>query len=188
MKEYTCSDCRRKIQKKDRLRIVVSIPNKTFSEDPKGLAGSKSKSVYKCPHCRGRLFPFGSSKTAMRKLKNHWLYKIVARNAGMGIWITKRKSFLISRWKFRDNFLFEEFHYVTGPPFGTAFEISGPIEEVPYLVIWDIVYDKGLLTYLNKKEDEMTSKDERSENTVGRSKNDVRTSVGRSGRTRSKVN
>jgi DNA-directed RNA polymerase subunit RPC12/RpoP len=131
MKEFICGDCRSKIQEKDRLRIVITIPNKTFSEDPKGLAGSKKKKVYKCPYCRGKLFPFGGSKTGMKNLKDKWLYKIVARNAGVGIWEAKRKAFVISRYKFKDNFLFEEFHYAKGPPFGTAFEISGPIEEVP---------------------------------------------------------
>lgn len=39
-----------------------------------------------------------------------YLYKIKARNALFGIWLPQRFSFLISRVKFRSNYLFEEFH------------------------------------------------------------------------------
>jgi len=56
------------------------------------------------------------------------VYKIDARNASFGIF---RKGdgkkheggnncFIISRWKFGSNFLFDEFHWDTGTPFGTA--------------------------------------------------------------------
>ena len=59
-------------------------------------------------------------------LKPGWLYHIDARNSTHGIWLPQRNSFLISRIKFTANYLFEEFHWDTGAPFGTV----KPIEEV----------------------------------------------------------
>ena len=62
----------------------------------------------------------------MEDLKGGYLYKIIARNAEYGIWIPERKSFAISRFKFGDNYVFEEYHYDTGPPYGTV----KPLEEI----------------------------------------------------------
>jgi len=61
----------------------------------------------------------------LKDLKDCYLYKIDARNSNRGIWVAKRESFVISRTKFRENYLFEE-DYAGGGPFGTAL----PIEEV----------------------------------------------------------
>ncbi|TET59661.1 MAG: hypothetical protein E3J47_08235 [Candidatus Stahlbacteria bacterium] len=61
----------------------------------------------------------------MKDLKDCYLYKIDARNSNYGIWIEKRVSFIISRTKFSDNFLFEE-EYADGSDFGTAL----PLEEI----------------------------------------------------------
>jgi hypothetical protein len=58
-------------------------------------------------------------------LKDGYLYKIIARNASYGIWMPDEKSFLISRWKFNENFLFEENHYDC-----EDFATAQPIEEV----------------------------------------------------------
>jgi len=52
--------------------------------------------------------------------KDGWLYKIDARNAGIGIFNAKDKSFTIARRKFTSTFLFDEFHWDTGAPYGTA--------------------------------------------------------------------
>lgn len=129
MKEFICGDCRSKIQENRRLKVTVHVPNKTFLEDPNRLAGSKEKVLHKCPHCRGRLWPFGGN---LSQLKDRYVYRIMARNAGIGVWISERETFLISRIKFRQHFLFEELHYAKGPPFGTAFEVSDPIEKFPF--------------------------------------------------------
>lgn len=59
-------------------------------------------------------------------LKDGYTYTIDARNASVGIYLKKNKSFLISRIKFSDNYLFEEYHWDTGEPFGTV----KPIEEI----------------------------------------------------------
>lgn len=45
------------------------------------------------------------------ELKDGWLYRIRARNADLGIWFAKNDSFVISRLKFGNNFLFEEYHW-----------------------------------------------------------------------------
>lgn len=43
--------------------------------------------------------------------KDGYLYHIHARNASLGIYIAEQQSFLISRFKFDDNFLFTEYHW-----------------------------------------------------------------------------
>ena len=48
------------------------------------------------------------------------LYKIHARNASHGIWHPERKVFVISRFKFTDNFLCSEVHWDLSDHFGTA--------------------------------------------------------------------
>ncbi len=59
------------------------------------------------------------------QLKDDYLYKIRARNANYGIWISQRKSFIISRVKFGNNFLFEEYHWDC-----EAFATVQPLEEI----------------------------------------------------------
>lgn len=96
------------------------------------------------------------SKTKMKNLKNRWAYKIKARNATIGIWLKENKSFLISRWKFGQNYLFEEYHWATGAPFGTAWDIAEiekcPIKDAGIVIKNRPVYknERKLLDYLNK--------------------------------------
>ena len=63
-------------------------------------------------------------------LKQGFLYKIAARNASYGIWIENRGAFLISRVKFNDNYLFEEF-FRDELNLGTATPIK-EIEKSPF--------------------------------------------------------
>jgi hypothetical protein len=67
----------------------------------------------------------------MDNLEDRHVYKIIARNARYGIWLPETESFLISRFKFDNNYLFEEYHWDTGPPFGTAkpLEHIGPLPD-----------------------------------------------------------
>jgi len=60
-----------------------------------------------------------------------YLYKIHARNARFGIWVPQRFGFLISRMKFRDNYLFEEIHYDASDMFGTARPLA-EVERSPF--------------------------------------------------------
>jgi len=90
------------------------------------------------------------------ELKKGYLYFIIARNANYGIYISDRQGFLISRHKFGNNFLFEEYHWDC-----EAFATTKPLREVEkspfdYDQIKNAMvmnkYDKEILDYLNKFE------------------------------------
>jgi hypothetical protein len=86
------------------------------------------------------------------ELKDGYLYEIDARNASIGIWDEKRKTFFISRTKFYDNFLFDENH-VSCPDFGTATPIR-EIEKSPFTMNIDLYeIERHVLKYLNSFED-----------------------------------
>jgi hypothetical protein len=48
------------------------------------------------------------------------LYRIRCRNSNCGIWLPEEKGFQIARTKFGSDFLTTEYHWDTGPPYGTA--------------------------------------------------------------------
>ena len=52
--------------------------------------------------------------------RDGWLYYVHARNSNAGIYCLAEKGFVISRLKFSDNFLFTEYHWDTGEPYGTV--------------------------------------------------------------------
>lgn len=56
----------------------------------------------------------------VEKCKDGWLYLINARNSCLGIFNEKEKGFIIRRIKFNAVFLFIEYHWDTGEPYGTA--------------------------------------------------------------------
>ena len=78
----------------------------------------------------------------MEDLKGGYLYKISARNANYGIWIPLRKSFAISRIKFRDNFIFEEHHWDC-----ESFATVKPLEEIEKSPF----YDENIEIFYTKK-------------------------------------
>ncbi len=58
-------------------------------------------------------------------------YSIWARNAYAGIWLPEEQGFLISRYKIHPTpYLFTEFHWDTGEPFGTVKPLR-PLEICP---------------------------------------------------------
>lgn len=61
----------------------------------------------------------------INQLKAGYLYKVDARRAGFGIWLSQRESFITSRIKFGANFLSEECHYDC-KSYGTVY----PFEEI----------------------------------------------------------
>lgn len=96
-------------------------------------------------------------------LKDGYLYRILARNAGLGIWFKEQNAFTISRHKFGDNFLFEEYHW-DNESFATAKPIE-ELEESPFQPSRDFVYmadvktgsmfrlmEEEALKYLNEAE------------------------------------
>jgi len=82
----------------------------------------------------------------MEDLKHGFLYRIIARNASYGIWQADIKGFVISRWKFGDNFTFVEFHYDC-EDFATARPVE-ELEKSPFDTI-SRDFDKDVLEYLN---------------------------------------
>jgi hypothetical protein len=85
-------------------------------------------------------------------LKDGWLYRIRARNARFGIWREKTGEFLISRFKFYDNYIFPEIHADLSEWHGTAF----PLEEIEKSPFDPEDYDGAkMIEYLNEK-DEIT--------------------------------
>jgi len=56
----------------------------------------------------------------LERCENGRLYRLHSRNLQLGVWNEHTKGFVGIRVKFGDEFLFTEYHYDTGPPFGTA--------------------------------------------------------------------
>ena len=77
-------------------------------------------------------------------LKDGFLYRILARNAGYGIWFEEQNAFTISRHKFGSNFLFEEYHW-DNESFATAKPIE-ELEETPFQPSRDFVLMEDVKT------------------------------------------
>ena len=88
----------------------------------------------------------------LERCKDGYLYIIDARNARIGIFTEKEKAFTIGRHKFNDYFLFDEYHYDTGAPFGTVF----PLEEIGLAP--QFKNDREKLMWLNDKVKELHAK------------------------------
>lgn len=82
------------------------------------------------------------------KCKDRHLYLINARNASFGIFDKKTSSFIISRTKFRSNYLFNELHFDHDEYFGTA----TPLKELEYV---EYIGEEEELAYLNKRHEEL---------------------------------
>ena len=92
----------------------------------------------------------------IEELKNNHSYKILERNAYVGIWYSDDNGFWISRYKGSEKpWLFIEYHWDTGEPTGTVKPIEH-IERSPFSLPQQI--DSGITTvdtvtqYLDKLE------------------------------------
>ena len=56
----------------------------------------------------------------LSECKNGYVYKIHSRNLSIGVFNNKSNGFTGIRLKFRHEFLFTEYHWDTGAPFGTV--------------------------------------------------------------------
>lgn len=56
----------------------------------------------------------------LSECKHGYIYKIHSRNLSTAVFNSKNNGFIGIRLKFNDEFLFTEFHWDTGPPFGTV--------------------------------------------------------------------
>ena len=91
----------------------------------------------------------------MSECKDGYLYHIKARNAEIGIYNQKEMAFTISRIKFSNNFLFDEYHWDIGQvtPDMKCFGTVKPIKEIKKTP--EFKTEKEKLDYLNQKEEEI---------------------------------
>jgi hypothetical protein len=91
-----------------------------------------------------------------------YLYYISARNAHLGIWNPGKRGFVISRYKFDLNYLFIEYHYDTGSPYGTVKPFikieKNPFDDKSIQIISEgpeqlnnVKLSVSILEYLNRK-------------------------------------
>jgi len=59
-------------------------------------------------------------RIALVDCKDRMLYRIFSRNLGLGVFNQSNNGFIGIRNKFGRNYLFTEYHYDCGPPFGTV--------------------------------------------------------------------
>lgn len=95
--------------------------------------------------------PFDGKYIRIKDCKDGYLYIIHARNAIVGIYNESDKAFTINRLKFNNRFLFDEYHWDTGAPYGTAV----PLKEVEKSPEFKNYEEK--LSYLYKKEIDLES-------------------------------
>ena len=70
------------------------------------------------------------SYIALDDCSHRWLYLVKCRNFQLGVFNKDFDCFIGIREKFGNEFLFPEYHWDTGEPFGTA-QPYGPLEELP---------------------------------------------------------
>lgn len=56
----------------------------------------------------------------VEELKPYYLYRIKARNGTVGLWNPNKGEFVLSRYKFGDNYTFGEIHWDLDTSFGTV--------------------------------------------------------------------
>jgi len=96
----------------------------------------------------------------INKLIDGGLYYIEARNSSYGIWLYEELGFVIRRQKMNNIFLFVEYHFDTGWPFGTVYPKIF-LEKCPFTMdalqiskgTINYVYEDIILEYLKRKED-----------------------------------
>ena len=89
----------------------------------------------------------------VHECKHGGLYKLHSRNLTFGVYEEKSKGFVGIREKFGHKFLFTEFHYDNGPPYGTAV----PLEFIEMCPVQDLretigVIDKKTERFLEHQE------------------------------------
>ena len=70
-----------------------------------------------------------------------FLYEINSRNLSFGVFNSKNNAFIGLRTKFRDTFLFTEYHYETGAPFGTVYPIKKLSQLPEHISISEYIID-----------------------------------------------
>lgn len=87
------------------------------------------------------------------------LYRIDSRNLSFGVFKKENSGFIGIRLKFNFEFLFTEYHWDTGEPFGTVKPIEY-IEACPIENLKESEANKELFNWLEQKEKEHAKKDD----------------------------
>lgn len=89
----------------------------------------------------------------LKECKHGYLYLIDCRNLELGVFNKEDNGFIGIRTKFGSRYLFTEYHWDTGAPFGT----TNPLEEIEECVhpINDGDDNKDLFNYLDAKLEEL---------------------------------
>jgi hypothetical protein len=66
----------------------------------------------------------------LEECKHGYLYRLSSRNLSFGVFDQTTKGFVGIRQKFEIRYLFTEYHWDTGEPFGTAYPL-GLLDECP---------------------------------------------------------
>lgn len=100
----------------------------------------------------------------LTECKPRHLYKISSRNLIFGVFNAENSGFVGIREKFGDEYLFTEYHWDTGSPFGTV-QPTEDLGEIPEnLIVGEYVDDfafknnKELFDFLKLKETEFYKK------------------------------
>ena len=83
--------------------------------------------------------------------KDEYLYRIEARNGYYGIYKKDDKGFIIRRNKFGSIFTFLEYHWDTGPPYGTVHPTK-EIEKSPFSWNENDIPQNKIIKYIEKFE------------------------------------
>ena len=101
----------------------------------------------------------------MPDLKNGYIYEIKARNANYGVWIENKSAFMISRWKFKANYLFLEIHWDKDEQFGTVKPIKLLEKfqfEIKDIEKYNVNETKGILAYLDNLDNNLKNLEHKS--------------------------
>jgi len=90
--------------------------------------------------------PYYSPYIPMKECEHGYLYRIASRNLSFGVYDESVQGFIGIRYKFGDRYLFTEYHWDTGEPFGTVCPIN-KIEPCPHELDEN---SKELFEYLDK--------------------------------------
>jgi hypothetical protein len=64
--------------------------------------------------------PIRENIIPLNECRNGWVYKLSSRNLGFGVFVQASNGFIGIREKFKHRYLFTEYHWDTGAPFGTV--------------------------------------------------------------------
>lgn len=90
-----------------------------------------------------------SDKILLEDCKPRHAYKIASRNLMFGVFNSEDNGFIGIRSKFGNLYLFTEYHYDTGAPFGTVIPLE-EIEEIPSDII--VAENLGLIDKVTGRE------------------------------------